>query len=1858
MSVKISGNLDTKNPADVYATHLGNLTKGGTHTKDSVAAMNSIPVERRTRMMLCIVADTGSGTPGLFWLNTPINPTPAQLADNNYWEVVPLGTSIEGVLQLLGFQNGAALTITDAVGDTGDTYIADVAGSGIDPAIFNGVAYNINVGDYLVHESGYWHVVPTGATSVTWDTLTGKPSTFPATAHQHIVADITDFPDLTGHLTDAIVATIITDLTDPLFLATVNAIKVYVGEEIADIVFPTVDLSNYYTKAETVALIDAIQGYTLYVSPSLVQLAIDVPSPNENEFAYIQGEYAMYKYVNVAWELQYTTSLPSNDESLWLNSDIETIPNLKAKGTISLSLNNYTVFRNTDDSNKLNVYKLVNSADVESLPETVRPDDYATSTNEKVWKLAIDATSIGGNDKAIQYNDNGVFAGVDDFTFDSAKTWLNLDATGAHTALPRWSITAGDNINTIGAGTGSLAWSAIFGDVFTFDNAGTNRSISNILSTGTGVSITIANGAFGIYSSAFLGAELTIEPSLAGTNYQGSIIGGTYNTSRNGWQYVGGQRADVLGLGAFVHGQGENVNRLFSDGNWSINMSINTVASTYGEGANALNSAIIGGQDHHIPSDSLRSVILGGNALKMPAATTDTVLVENLMVNGALTDINGDPLAWALTGISTLTGAVDVQGGANEIRLTGSALVAGVVQVDSWLSIDNNNLGTHTIELKNQNVGAGTDSLGGLRISQSNFAFLEFTDNNDATNNSFIEVYSGNVLFSVNDDRVTFDGVKMYYNQTPTITVDNDIISKGYADGAYSPISGGDYWALTGTTTLADADVEIKIDDGRDLIISGSHPDFIGEFLGGSELHLITTTQFAGFKTWTSETHFTSFGLNNSYDAVFTQNAANAGSIKYAADYRSDFVALSLIDKGYADGAYIKTAGTSALTAGTVIDSLGYNLAIGYYDEGLDEAGISIDDANIAVSVGYGVDILSDPSPSQSIDYGMRADSSSLTFYEGGVATNYWKTAGTSTLTALTTIEVGNNGLNINAAPGAPLHNLQIDLDNNFTSEIDIAYYVSTTRQAGLRINSNRVLIDGSGSNTIEVGGDILITGEDARYAADYSGTYTDLSLIDKGYADSHLIGKNTIIIDALNTNTGPGAAEDQYVLTWDDAAGEYLLLGAGGGGWALTGTSLLTGTTEIDPDGNVLKLGNPRTNNAWIEINDAASSVSIKQDTNSNLLTFSGFGFATMYGNFSPGTADTHTLGGTSARWLNVFGATITGRHVEADFSNNVLVVADNYAAKIEATLSHSTGASYNFALIQGDIDNSFGGNTGDAGYGLGVDLINLTLNDVTQFQVTKDGEIMSSAYGTGATTGTATYMIAVDASGNIIEEALPSGGEDYLVINSAGTLPLAAGADAIAMGEGAIAPTIDAIAIGHTADATGGDTIAIGADATTTITQAIAIGVDSTVDGQRGIALGIFTDAGGTGSMAIGYNSAASAQGSIMMGYNSAATQTNSVTDSFVLAWDGNSAFKVLGGAARVNYLQIESQISGQKPEISVQGEATIGLQIRDSSSNLLLALNSIASSNSYFKMAQSASAAPELTVGGGVSNIDIRIVPLGTGNLIAVTDELVLGDSAETGTARTISAAGSGANIGLTFEAKGSNNFTFTDNGVDLYIKGTSGSDFTIASGGNSGLDLILHGADSTGAGDGGEMLIRGGTTSSGTAGDVVIEGGEQTFSGTHGVVIINQAATEAAKFLDEGIQLSGDTTQVIKTGHLQLTQGQIQALNTTPIELIAAPGSGKYIEVIGASAFLDHNGTTYGAAQAMEFKYGPSSVSFRSSFSAVFINNTGDKPILLPEDTGKTSAPAMNTNVTVTADADATGNGGTIDVYVQYAIIDTN
>lgn len=67
---------------------------------------------------------------------------------------------------------------------------------------------------------------------------------------------------------------------------------------------------------------------------------------------------------------------------------INTITSLKAITTASKDLGIMVAFRDTGNSDVLRVYELVSGNSAESSPNIIRPTDYATTTNERIWKLA------------------------------------------------------------------------------------------------------------------------------------------------------------------------------------------------------------------------------------------------------------------------------------------------------------------------------------------------------------------------------------------------------------------------------------------------------------------------------------------------------------------------------------------------------------------------------------------------------------------------------------------------------------------------------------------------------------------------------------------------------------------------------------------------------------------------------------------------------------------------------------------------------------------------------------------------------------------------------------------------------------------------------------------------------------------------------------------------------------------------------------------------------------------------------------------------------------------------------------------------------------------------------------------------------------------------------------------------------------------------------------------------------------------------------------------------------------------------------------------------------------------------------
>lgn len=179
-----------------------------------------------------------------------------------------------------------------------------------------------------------------------------------------------------------------------------------------------------------------------------------------------------------------------------------------------------------------------------------------------------------------------------------------------------------------------------------------------------------------------------------GFSGNGSFTFGTDNKNFGLSSYLGGIGGKILYMGnsqrgGFVHAfQAGSVDGLkpstveyllANDG--AGNISRNTSAQTVGHGALALDSFILGGIDHNIPSDSPRSVIIGGNAIKARASDPDNLYVPYLNITQIAQD---DSLTQVLVRNST-TGklhykAVSSFGGGG---ITNSATAGQIPYTDS-----------------------------------------------------------------------------------------------------------------------------------------------------------------------------------------------------------------------------------------------------------------------------------------------------------------------------------------------------------------------------------------------------------------------------------------------------------------------------------------------------------------------------------------------------------------------------------------------------------------------------------------------------------------------------------------------------------------------------------------------------------------------------------------------------------------------------------------------------------------------------------------------------------------------------------------------------------------------------------------------------------------------------------------------------------------------------------------------------------------------------------------------------------------------------------------------------------------------
>lgn len=122
----------------------------------------------------------------------------------------------------------------------------------------------------------------------------------------------------------------------------------------------------------------------------------------------------------------------------------------------------------------------------------------------------------------------------------------------------------------------------------------------------------------------------------------------------------------------------------------------------------------------------------------------------------------------------------------------------------------------------------------------------------------------------------------------------------------------------------------------------------------------------------------------------------------------------------------------------------------------------------------------------------------------------------------------------------------------------------------------------------------------------------------------------------------------------------------------------------------------------------------------------------------------------------------------------------------------------------------------------------------------------------------------------------------------------------------------------------------------------------------------------------------------------------------------------------------------------------------------------------------------------------------------------------------------------------------------------------------------------------------------------------------------------------------------------TKKISLTSAEILALNTTPKELIAAPGAGYYIRVIGFTCVLNYNSVAYTGNSLVVHHTGSTANLLSSTFYTIgsaymtFVNPSSPANATL----------AIIENSSLIAEVQsanpASGNS-TIDIYVTYSII---
>ncbi len=454
-----------------------------------------------------------------------------------------------------------------------------------------------------------------------------------------------------------------------------------------------------------------------------------------------------------------------------------------------------------------------------------------------------------GSDKQVLFNASGVFTGSANFIFNTSTSQL----IGAGSTAP--------------AGSKTLTW----GD--------TN----------------VNNGSFG---ATLLGEISEIASGV------GSALGcgeGIYISGYGGIAFGRGTKAggsESFAGGAFVNpgfpGK-TNLKAPQANGWTSFGWYFTDTNQTNSHGANADHSAILGGQNHNIPSDSPRSAIIGGDAIKARATDPDQTYVSNF--NIAATPLNDNALTQVLVRDAT-TGQIKYRssttlgggGGGTWGSITGT--LSSQTDLQAALNLKANNALTFDSQPGNYT----------LVLSDANTGIIEI--NSSASNNVTVPPNSS-VAFPIG----TQIPVVQYGVGLTTIVQGSGVVIRSSSGvytspGQYSTMflikrATDEWYLLNGVPSFSNtaAANELPMSDGTNLIPSNVFTSGLGNLQFG-------VSTLAGNRTITTE------GSASNVNLTITPKGTGAFSAK----------------GGNANNLLLNTTTASLFgVAGNITASLGYN---------------------------------------------------------------------------------------------------------------------------------------------------------------------------------------------------------------------------------------------------------------------------------------------------------------------------------------------------------------------------------------------------------------------------------------------------------------------------------------------------------------------------------------------------------------------------------------------------------------------------------------------------------------------------------------------------------------------------------------------------------------------------------------------------------------------------------------------------------------------------------------------------------------------------------------------------------------------